>query len=75
MNRFAALTLAAFACASLQPIAAPAQSSAPEQPTHVDWNVTPQQITTACAAAIAKAKQRVSALLADQGPKTFSTIV
>ncbi len=75
MNRIAALTLAAFACVSLQPIAAPAQSPAPEQPTHVDWNVTPQQITAACSAAIAKAKERVNALLADKGPKTFSTIV
>src|SRR5690242_2121572 len=75
MNRIAAVTLAAFACISLQPIPAPAQPQAAAAPTHVDWNFTPAQINASCAAGISKAQQRVKALLADKGAKTFSSVV
>ena len=75
MNRIAAVTLAAFACISLQPIPAPAQAQAATAPTHVDWNLTPAQINASCATGISKAQQRVKALLADKGAKTFSSVV
>jgi thimet oligopeptidase len=75
MNRFAALTLAAFACISLQPIAAPAQSLTPGAPMRVDWNLTPAQLTSSCTGAIAKAQSRVKTLLANRGKKTFSSVV
>jgi thimet oligopeptidase len=75
MNRFAALTLAAFACISLQPIAAPAQSLTPGAPMRVDWNLTPAQLTSSCTRAIAKAQSRVKTLLANRGKKTFSSVV
>ncbi|HKU66203.1 MAG TPA: M3 family metallopeptidase [Candidatus Baltobacteraceae bacterium] len=67
MTRIAALTLAAFACVSLQPISA--------APARVDWNLTPAQIDASCTAAIAKAQNQVKDLIARRGPRTFSTVV
>ena len=75
MNRIAALTLGAFACVSLQPIAAPAQPQAATAPTYENWNLTPAQINASCTAAISKAQRRVKALVAGKGAKTFASVV
>lgn len=69
MNRFAALTLALAAGVASMPCAAATA------PTHIDWNLTPGQIKTSCAAAIAKAQDRVKAVLASHAPRTFSSVV
>lgn len=71
MNRFAAFTLAAFACIAFQPAA---RAVAPG-PTHVDWNLTPAQIKASCAAQISKAQARVKSLLERRGAPTFSSVV
>jgi len=69
MKRFAPVTLGAFACIALLPIAAPAL------PTAVNWNLTAAQIDSTCAQAIARAQSRVKGLLADRGRKTFGSVV
>jgi thimet oligopeptidase len=75
MNRIAALTLAAFACISLQPIAGAAQPAAVSAPVRVDWNLSPSQIDASCTAAIGRAQGRLKTLLAQRGKKTFSSVV
>ena len=74
MNRFAALTLAAFACACLQPTASNAQTAS-GTPTQVAWNLTPAQITSSCSTAISQAQSHVRALLAQKGRGTFASTV
>jgi thimet oligopeptidase len=50
--------------------AAPAAAVAP-----VSWDLTPAQIATSCAAAIARYRSRVDAVTHESGPQTFATVV
>jgi thimet oligopeptidase len=75
MNRFAALTLAAFACVAIQPIPVPAAAPAAAAPTHYDWNLTPAQIASTCKSAIQTAQTKVNGVLAQHGRKTFTSVV
>ncbi len=50
-------------------------SSSDIVPTIVNWNLTAAQITTQCAAAIAKARASVAALQASSGTHTFANTV
>ncbi len=75
MIRFPVL-VAVWACASapavLPAAAAPLPAAAP---TAVNWKLSAAQVTSSCASAIKRAKERVSRLVALRGPKTFTTVV
>lgn len=65
------MSLALFA---IQPALAAAPAASASVPTHVDWNLSAEQVSATCTAAIAKARQRVKGVLAGHG-KTFATVV
>ncbi len=76
MNRIAALTLVAFACVVVQPLAASAApTSSGTGAAQVQWSLTPAQIGATCGAAVARAEARVKTLVGDPGRKTFTSVV
>ena len=53
--------------------AAPAETAPlqPARPTQIDWNLTPEQITSTCTAQIADFDAAVKRIMAVRGPRTF----
>ena len=73
MNRLSAKCLGTLAFGML--LAAPIGAAAAGGPARVNWNLTPEQISSSCATAIATAQKRVNAQLAARGRRTFANSV
>lgn len=67
--------LAAMLAPAASPAAAPAAPPVPGGPTHVDWNLTPAQITASCNGAIQTAQGRIKRLVALKSRPTFANLV
>ncbi len=71
-SRSAASVLGAALLATL-PVAVPAKPAA--DVLAIDWSLTPAQIASSCATAIAAAKRRIGQIVGARSPRTFANIV
>ena len=76
MKRIARFVCALLAATLVPPAiwAAPADVAPlqPARPTQIDWNLTPEQIASTCAAEVATFDASVKRIMAVKGPRTFA---
>jgi thimet oligopeptidase len=68
-------TLVAFGCVALLASAPPPSPATPPGALALDWSLSAANITTSCAAAIARTRSRFAAVAHVRGPKTFAGVI